>query len=172
MRPPRILGVDPGSRTTGLCVITADGTVIEHDLVENTAEQRFPAPRAYLKATLMRAHDLVLEHDPEVLAIETIRRPNWHMKGRAAADPSDLLATAQVLGAIQSHHWPRCKVASIAPRRNGSRPMGLYPPALVTDGERRKPGWEARCNGSSLLRHIRSAYDVAIAGREYLIQEP
>ncbi|GAB7515151.1 hypothetical protein TSUKUMMB_00260 [Rhodococcus sp. no. 34] len=81
------------------------------------------------------------------------------MKGRAAVDPTALLATAEILGAILGFPWTN-HVIQIRPNKNGSQPLGTYPGVLVSPGERRKAGWEARIGGGQ-LRHARSAYDVA-----------
>ncbi|MFC7450525.1 crossover junction endodeoxyribonuclease RuvC [Rhodococcus daqingensis] len=161
MSTPMVIGVDPGARDTGLCVI-AGRDVVTHDTVNNPHDL-FPAHENYLHHVVLRLNELVLEHDCRLIAVESIRRPNWHMKGRAAADPSALLATAEVLGAVLSHRWLRSPIVQVPPGRNGSNVLGAYPTELVSASERRAAGWQLKVGGGK-LRHARSAYDVAVSG--------
>ncbi|MDV8005021.1 hypothetical protein [Rhodococcus sp. IEGM 1318] len=152
-----VLGIDPGARATGLCVLSGD-QILAHRTITSEGDY-FPAQRLYVRdvvTTAVLLHDL---HEAELIAIETINRPSWHMKGRAAVDPTALLATAEILGAILGFPWTN-HVIQIRPNKNGSQPLGTYPGVLVSPGERRKAGWEARIGGGQ-LRHARSAYDVA-----------
>lgn len=158
-----VLGIDPGARSTGLCVLS-DGEILAHQTVTSEGDI-FPAQRRYVlnvvstAASLYEAINVHSTYDIDLVAIETITRPSWHMKGRAAVDPSALLATAEVLGAILGHAWP-VDVIQVRPSKNGSRPLGAYPDELISPAERRKKGWEHRIGGGQ-LRHARSAYDVA-----------
>ena len=152
-----VLGIDPGARATGLCVLAGD-QILAHQTVTSEGEI-FPAERRYVLAVLEAGALLLQTHDVDHVAVETITRPSWHMKGRAAVDPTALLATAEVLGAVLGVDWP-VNVTQIRPNKNGSQPLGTYPGVLVSPGERRKAGWEARIGGGQ-LRHARSAYDVA-----------
>ena len=152
-----VLGIDPGARATGLCVLSGDEIIAHRTITSGGAY--FPAQRLYVRdvvTTAVLLHDL---YEAELIAIETITRPSWHMKGRAAVDPTALLATAEVLGAVLGVDWP-VNVTQIRPNKNGSQPLGAYPGVLVSPAERRKAGWEARIGGGQ-LRHARSAYDVA-----------
>ncbi|MDV6267049.1 hypothetical protein [Rhodococcus globerulus] len=151
------LGIDPGARSTGLCVLSG-GEILAHQTVTSEGDI-FPAQRRYVLAVLEAGAVLLQIHDVTHVAVETITRPSWHMKGRAAADPTALLATAEVLGAVLGVDWP-VNVTQIRPNKNGSRPLGAYPDELISPAERRKKGWEHRI-GSGQLRHARSAYDVA-----------
>ncbi|WP_064443954.1 hypothetical protein [Rhodococcus sp. YH3-3] len=152
-----VLGIDPGARATGLCVLSGD-EIIAHRTITSEGEI-FPAERRYVLAVLEAGATLLQIHNVDLVAVETITRPSWHMKGRAAVDPTALLATAEVLGAVLGVDWP-VNVTQIRPNKNGSQPLGTYPGELVSPGERRKPGWENRIGGGQ-LRHARSAYDVA-----------
>jgi hypothetical protein len=152
-----VLGIDPGARSTGLCVLS-DGEILAHQTVTSEGDI-FPTDRLYVLDVLAVAEEILTDHKIGLVAVETIIRPNWHMNGRAAADPTALLATAEVLGAIKGHHWP-VDVVQIRPNKNGSRPLGAYPDELISPAERRKKGWEHRIGGGQ-LRHARSAYDVA-----------
>ena len=152
-----VLGIDPGARATGLCVLSGD-RIVAHRTITSEGEI-FPAERRYVLAVLDAGATLLQIHNVDLVAVETITRPSWHMKGRAAVDPTALLATAEVLGAVLGVDWP-VNVTQIRPNKNGSQPLGTYPGELVSPGERRKPGWENRIGGGQ-LRHARSAYDVA-----------
>jgi len=152
-----VLGIDPGARATGLCVLSGD-QIVAHQTITSEGEL-FPAERRYVLAVLEAGATLLQIHDVDLVAVETITRPSWHMKGRAAVDPTALLATAEVLGAVLGVDWP-VNVTQIRPNKNGSQPLGTYPGVLVSSGERRTAGWEARIGGGQ-LRHARSAYDVA-----------
>ncbi|EGD24683.1 hypothetical protein HMPREF0724_11801 [Prescottella equi ATCC 33707] len=169
MRPTTdtvVLGIDPGGRSTGLCLIIGRD-VVEHQVVVNAAEKMLPIELTYVHevlgamATMVERTALVVD---VTIAVEDVVRPSWHMKGRAAADPSALLATAQILGACVAFD-PTMRTVLVRPRGNGSRALGEYPTALVSAAERRKDGWRTRI-GTGQLRHARSAYDVALAGQE------
>ncbi len=93
-----VLGIDPGARATGLCVLSGD-QIVAHRTITSEGEI-FPAERRYVLAVLEAGATLRQIHDVDLVAVETITRPSWHMKGRAAVDPTALLATAEVLGAV------------------------------------------------------------------------
>lgn len=162
-----VLGIDPGGRSTGLCLITGREVVL-HQVVVNDAEKMLPIALPYihdvLGAMATITADLPRHGHGITIAVEDVVRPSWHMKGRAAADPSALLATAQILGAVLAFD-PTMRTVIVRPRGNGSRALGEYPAALVSPGERRKDGWQTRI-GTGQLRHARSAFDVALAGQE------
>ncbi|WP_064077827.1 hypothetical protein [Prescottella equi] len=166
MNAPTVLGIDPGGRSTGLCLIHGRD-VLAHETITHDTQHLLPVSRNYLRDVVERVNWMRRFNpliDP-VLAVEDVVRPNWHMNGRAAADPSALLATAAVLGAVLAIDSRGHTVLQVRPKGNGSRPLGAYPAELVSPGERRKPGWQLRI-GSGQLRHARSAYDVALAGQE------
>lgn len=158
------IGVDPGARTTAVVAVdTATHEPLALVLVRNTGDL-LPLPADYLRAVTTDVARMAADHDAELVRVEGVNRPNWHIGGKAkgaATDPTGLLGAAQVLGAVvATAHIP---VEIIPPGRNGSAPMGAYPAALVSTGERRTPGWETR-TGTGQLRHARSAYDVARGG--------
>lgn len=155
----KILGIDPGGRTTGLAV--QGHNAIAHATVVNPGVV-LPPPREYLQAVIKAALALADDQNVDLIAVESVRRPNWHAGG-AAANPTGLLGTMGVYGAALAYDWP-VPVVAVPPLRNGSKPLGSYPEHLVSDGERRKSGWQLRV-GSGQLRHARSAWDVALAAR-------
>lgn len=163
MTAPTVLGVDPGARSTGLCLIHGRD-ILAHETITHDTPNLLPVPRTYLRDVVERINWIRRLNpglDPS-LAVEDVVRPNWHMNGRAAADPSALLATAAVLGAVLAIDSRGRTVLQVRPSGNGSRPLGAYPDELVSAGERRKAGWQMRI-GSGQLRHARSAYDVALS---------
>lgn len=155
-----LIGVDPGARDTGIVAIRADGT-LSHVSIHNDGPL-LPLDRAYLLDVKAVVDELIRDAgDDHTLRVETVVRPNWHVAkasgGGSASNPEALLATAQLFGAILG--WYDCEL--VRPGGNGSGKLGTYPPALVSDGERRREGWELRV-GTGKLRHCRSAYDVAL----------
>lgn len=159
---PIIVGVDPGARTTAIVAVdTKTHDVLGLVLVKNTGTL-LPLPTDYLRAIAADVNQLAKRHNADAVHVEGVNRPSWHMGGKAkgaATDPTGLLGAAQVLGAVIASTTRTVHV--IPPGRNGSRPMGAYPEALVSDGERRKQGWQTRV-GTGQLRHARSAFDVAM----------
>ena len=159
---PTRIGVDPGARTTAIVAVDAkDQTVLGMVLVHNKGPL-LPLPTDYLRAIAADVNRLAEQHNADAVHVEGVNRPSWHMGGKAkgaATDPTGLLGAAQVLGAVIASTTRTVHV--IPPGRNGSRPMGAYPAPLVSDGERRKQGWQTRV-GTGQLRHARSAFDVAM----------
>lgn len=159
---PTRIGVDPGARTTAIVAVdTKTHDVLGLVLVKNTGTL-LPLPTDYLRAVAADVNRLAEQHNADDVHVEGVNRPSWHMGGKskgAATDPTGLLGAAQVLGAVIASTARTVHV--IPPGRNGSRPMGAYPAPLVSDGERRKQGWQTRV-GTGQLRHARSAFDVAM----------
>ena len=155
---PRI-GVDPGARDTG--IIAVDGTRVVMETIHNAGDM-LPLDRAYIGRVLDTVAGLLTEFPGAVLLVESVVRPSWHVKSKAshgaATNPEPLLSTAVLLGALLGA-FPDAGV--VPPGKNGSRPLASYPPALVSDRERSKPGWEMNTKSRGKLRHMRSAWDIA-----------
>lgn len=171
-----VVGVDPGARQTGLAVAVVTGayangagvsllgstTVTRDDRIADLLE---PDER-YLALVLGAIRDAVTGHKPDVIAVELVSRPRQHLnggrarggKGGAAADPTALMATATVIGAVFGRSWAPADLVRVPPGGNGSRPVGAYPVEL------RGPRESLHTVGTGQLRHERSAYDVAISG--------
>lgn len=174
-----ILGIDPGAVATGFALtghkprqrltLLASATVLR-----TKSTQQLPVDPAYLHDVIDTCAQLThsAERDafsdkgtvaPIRIAIEGLTRPNWHMHGRAAANPEPLLAAAIVLGNLQA--WAVTtygRYTEIPPGGNGSAILSQYPEPLVSDAERRKPNWQMRIGETGKLRHERSAFDVAL----------
>jgi hypothetical protein len=147
-----VLGVDPGGRTTGLCL--CDGrTVIDWSLIERHPKDAF---ETYIQAVdygvtwhIHSAHkyDDNFDWAPPV-AVEDLVDPNPHLGITAVRG---LLYTAQVIGAIRATF----DVTMIRPGGHGSNLLKSYPPELV--------GPKEGAAGKGKMRHVRSAFDVAQA---------
>lgn len=179
-----ILGIDPGAVATGFALMLAEKHQHPRLLTAETVLR--VKPSTYKPTQFLPVEDDYLTHvvdtcalivstaslgafDSKVTdatfhaAIEGITRPNWHMHGRAAANPEALLAAAIVLGNIQA--WAREQLGTyieIPPSGNGSAPLATYPEPLVSDAERRKPNWQNAIGKTGKLRHQRSAWDIAL----------
>lgn len=175
-----VLGVDPGARRTGIVVadITARHALVTDASVDRPDDGlRLPQPSpAYLRAVVDRLDELCSAHPIGLVAVEGVVAPNPHMNrtnGRAVTSVEPLITTAAVMGAVLA--WACAEglppVVVVRPGKNGSRPLGAYPDALVTDAERRsvegKP-WQLRTAGKGGLKDARSAWDVALAGPQAL----
>ncbi|QWS68239.1 RuvC-like resolvase [Gordonia phage VanLee] len=154
-----ILGVDPGSRWCGLCV-REGRRLLGFEVIENPERVTFPASNAWVGQVLAAVSARIGEFGPDCVAVELLSKPSWHVGGgRAAANPSEVIATAQVLGAVQSLDTA-IPVRLCPPGKMGSGPLGSYPVDLVSPAEQRAPNWKMRV-GKGRLRHARSAWDVA-----------
>lgn len=159
---PLVLGVDPGGRHTG-AVVRHGQQLLAHTVLEVAAD-REPLTRSHVLAVARQCSDLlwgVMEAGswPSVLvAVEGLVDPNPHL---GVINLRHLLGTATVLGGLLAWSWPMAtRVVTVRPGNNGSGLLAAYPPALVTDGERRK-GLARKAGDSALIRHARSAWDVA-----------
>lgn len=84
------------------------------------------------------------------IAVEDVQPPTgWKAGERAPIDPTGLLGTARVLGAIEGR-WPNRHL--VAPGGHGALPLELYPKLLRGPRER---------VGTGRRRHARSAWDIA-----------
>ncbi|XAO35572.1 RuvC-like resolvase [Gordonia phage Morgana] len=156
-----VVGVDPGSRTTGLAVVRGT-TLVAFDSITHDGPV-FPASTDYLRAVAAAVDSLIETHSASLLAVETLREPNWHVGGgRAAARPGAVIATCAVVGGLQMHDFD-VPLVMVPPGKHGKGYLGSYPEELVGPGERRRPDWRVR-TGTGALRHARSAFDVARNG--------
>jgi hypothetical protein len=154
-----VVGIDPGGRDTGL--VAGYGrypdtlTHAGHTLVRRPNEPLLAPSPAALTEVIAAAHTL-LSAAPEsadqlLVAVEGLHAPNPHIR---VTDPSGIMATAIVWGAILGTAWP-CPLLTVPPGRNGSAPSAAYPAPL-----RQAAGGRGRDNA----RHLRSAWDVAVVG--------
>ena len=157
-QPGLVVGIDPGGRDTGIVAVSPDG-MVRTAIVTNPGEL-LPLPAGYL-ADILAAVEELTGGRHAVIRVEDVKRPSWHVakdaKRGAATNPTGLLATAQVLGAVRAVYR---NAELVPPGGNGSKPLGAYPLALVGDRERTSPGWELK-TGQGKKRHLRSAWDIA-----------
>lgn len=156
--PVTVVGVDPGGRTTALvsvCGGRVSGVTVTND------GPLLPLGSGYLRDVLDALGGL-LPPEGGIVRVEDVNRPSWHVaknaKYGAATDPTGLLATAQVLGAIRAV-YPDAEL--VPPRGNGSRPLGTYPDEFIGPREKTGPNWKLRTDARGKNRHLRSAWDVA-----------
>ncbi len=159
MRPPapeskttRSVGVDPGSRETGVVVL--DGKkVVDHCVVVRPADDRDRVPGSrYLNEVVDAVADAVTTAgDGSVFGVESVKKPNPHM---GLISVTGLLGTAAVLGAVLAV-FPQAVL--VEPGGHGDGPVKAYPAEL-------RPA-RGQGKGKDRLRHCRSAYDVALAAR-------
>lgn len=162
MTAPRIvLGIDPGARDTGV-VVAAVAPATRPDLLAHTTiparkgTPLLPVPADYVADVVAACVDAFARHPIQLVAVEGVKAPNWHHRGKAKPiDPSATIATAVVYGAILGRAWP-VELVTVDPGNNGARlPAPAYPePIRIAPGGR----------GHDKRRHERSALDVAMRG--------
>ena len=165
---PLVLGIDPGSKFCGLCLVR-DRDLAAWDLLERDDAQGVQGwvAECYSAAMLLCfTHDAPgnLRAERMGVAIEAVVKPQSHMNGKLRINsPESLIGTAAVLGGMivwaASEGFP-CVL--VPPSGNGSGPRAGYPSELW--GAREGPA------GTGKLQHVRSAYDCALAGRTMLAQ--
>ena len=162
-----VVGVDPGGRECGIIVRIRSGPVFVA-VISRPAADRDPVPGAgYLNDvidTLAQAVAVAETHaDPREgpwVGCEEVKPPGGYARGgqrRRPIDPAALIGMSMVYGAVLAV-FPRVIVVPVG--GNGSLPLRAYPRELVggPPNERCPP---AEPKGTGLLRHARSAWDVA-----------
>ncbi|HET6919852.1 MAG TPA: hypothetical protein VFI46_10355 [Jiangellaceae bacterium] len=158
-----VLGVDPGARQTGIVVRRG------HELLTHIVVPRIDDSVAdYAKDVLRACSVYEGQHLPTVVddfnglvAIEGVRPPSPHVR---VIDVGPLLDACFVAGYV--HAGMRIQgrpVVVVPPGGHGAGALSSYPAALVSDAERRH-GLTRAAGSSSVLRHCRAAYDVAVVG--------
>lgn len=184
-----VVGVDPGARWTGV-VARHRRELLHHAVVENPAEDR-SVGAGYGGAVCRAIRDAVevsgrgdvvsalqgpCEPSPHVMrpgrgdvviAVEDVRAPSPHVRradGRSLTNPGPIIETGVLLGWIMAS-FQLIEVVIVQPGGNGSQAAATYPRELFTDREwgnlsmlRRQL---ADAPQSSIMRHARSAWDVA-----------
>jgi hypothetical protein len=159
-----VVGVDPGARSTGIAVIRTEPVEKGPPVLLRSTTVVRPAdayaieaiPRSYLHDVMAAIIDAVTTLEVDRIAVEAVTRPTGFSRGRQhSIDPGPLLGTALVLGAILGRQWS-VPVYRVTPRGNGRLfPLNAYPATIATTGK-----------GHDKRRHERSAYDVAVMGRQ------
>ena len=147
MALPVVLGVDPGLNETGLALRQGDA-VLRACVVQRAEGQE---DGAYVTEVAEALAEYAGEHPGLLVCVEGVEEPKWFIQGKARpVNTRGIIGTATVLGAVLGA-FPNAVI--VPPGGNGSAPLSTYPAALV--GPRETTGT------SGLLRHARSAYDVA-----------
>lgn len=163
-----VIGVDPGAKGTGLAVIDTRTLVQINALMASTTVRRptdepvtQPSP-AYLANVVDQLRAYVTDHNADLIAVEGITEPNPHL---GLTNVGHILAAAMVYGAVVARGYG-VPLIVVRPGGHGSKPLGWYPDALVSDAERRANGasWRTCKAGPGKLKDQRSAYDIAVAG--------
>lgn len=150
------VGIDPGSRYTGVVVIDANEKIL--------ASWIFVRPELE-KDFVVWSRDLINIIDKEVISlfpdaligIENVTDPKGFKGGaHSAMNPKDIIRTAQILGAMSMHYKD---AVYISPANNGSQSPDYYPPEL---SGRRPKDLIGSNNRAGTRRHEKSAYDVAM----------
>lgn len=142
-----VVGVDPGGRSSGVVVRNRDAVAAPPLVVVRRAAETMGAYCWRVASAVKLASD----DGGLLIAVEDVNAPTPQMGTIAVAG---LLGTAQVLGAVTSRRWD---VIVVPPGGHGSAPLATYPPELVGEREHK---------GAGVLRHARSAFDVALAGHQ------
>ena len=145
-----VLGIDPGGASTGLAIVDTRGNGVGwHALVERDRTEPLTAYLEAIADEVASASDTALD----LVALEDLTDPSPHL---GLANVRGLIDTATVTGWILGVlRYSSVPVTMVAPGEHGSAPIGAYPEAIRSPRER---------VGAGRLRHVRSAYDVAIAG--------
>jgi len=162
-----VVGVDPGARDTGISLVRFGPDPIP-ELVASTTIHRtddrdlLDVPPAYLWDVNAAILEGIREYGADRLAVETVKRPAWRVNGKVKPlDPTAIMSTAIVVGAVLGRSWP-VQLVRIPPRANGRLlPLNRYPKPLATAGK-----------GHDKRRHERSAFDVALSARHGGILNP
>lgn len=149
----RVVGVDPGSRTTGIVVRHPPDVLAHHLLVERDGGPLLPEPGDLTwpsyAARIVRTVDRLMG-DADVLAVESTVEPKGFASGRRSFISVGGLMGTTGLVVLLLTRWPSLEL--VAPSGHGQLGDLAYPEAI------RAPG-----AGGDKLRHCRSAWDVACA---------
>lgn len=149
----RVMGVDPGSKRTGVVVLDIDGrdvNVVHRAVLARTDAESIDE---YAESCAMQIIPVILDKKPAIVGVEAFKAPS-PFRGMVA--PLQLVETSFMVG----HTYRACYCAGttvlVEPGGHGDHPISTYPDALV--GPRETTG-----TGKSPWQHARSAHDVALA---------
>lgn len=171
------IGIDPGAKTVGLALFTGRewqaGADIDVDIGGGPViDARDDGTQVLLRAVCDQMSTWSAAHREagavEMIAIEQTIAPQSHHYGRRQLiNVAPVIATAFVEGVLIGRlptslpHYPL--IVRVAPAHFGHRQYSTYPPALISNSERRAPKF-SRSNyaGQGKLRHQRAAHDIAL----------
>lgn len=161
MSPPAVvIGIDPGGRWTGL-VVRQGSRLVDFDVLESTHAPRELPTMAYVYDVIAwvanrSAEVLAALGVPAQIAAEGMKVPEFR-RGAPTGERNRVRPEA-VMGLVMVYTGVRVAFpdsVEVAPGGHGEGPLSAYPAELV--GRERK--------GTGILRHARSAWDVAGAAR-------
>lgn len=160
----KVVGVDPGGRETGVILRSRD-TVEGVEVIH--LPDREPRPTStYLNDVLdavaaFRVAGRAPSGRLPVVCVEGIKKPKWYIDGKAKPmNPETLIGLSMVFGAVLAV-YPDAVI--VPPGKNGSKLLRAYPQELI--GGAHNPRWpHPEPQGAGILRHARSAWDVAATG--------
>jgi hypothetical protein len=159
------VGIDPGSRTTG--IVARNGNTLAGYLLIDRATTEPDTDRPGLPTMRAIVEAVAQLTDPATcgIAIEDLLTPNPHVNrknGNAVIAVGPMLDVREIIGYLRCV-WPDAVL--VRPDRHGSMPLASYPDALVSPRERahaiKHRTLAAPAPQSATLRHARSAWDVA-----------
>ena len=162
------LGIDPGARGTGFALRDLDDLCHWHHVVD--AKDLDPDKWIEaLQTAIGEALDRCAYANAEAfVSVEDVAPPRAFKDGKLTpVRPADLIRTGFAVGLVVALVKAVTGAAPemIPPNKHGHRPLSSYPRDLVTPGEvstRTRCGtWDETAGQSAMVRHARSAWDVA-----------
>lgn len=148
----QVLGIDPGSRYTGVIIRDEDTVLFSSILVR--PKEMDPLPWAV--SVVEQIREIHLQFPDAKVAIEGISDPKGYNRGkRAPINPRDIMRAAAVAGGC-AVAFPNSVI--IAPGGNGSQDISQYPDCLIGRRPKDLPGTN---KGAGTRSHEQSAFDVA-----------
>ena len=147
-----VIGVDPGSRYTGVVVRDGDVPLYSATLVR---PDEMSATEWAVHVT-KELHQVCAMFPNAPMGVEGVSDPKGFQNGkRSPINPRDLVRAGVVLGAVVGV-WTEAHI--IPPGGNGSQHYSHYPSELIGRRPKTLPG---ASNGAGTRDHEQSAYDVA-----------
>lgn len=151
-----ILGVDPGGRFSGFCIVDDVLGVSFHQVIERQGDEWCNYLSNIVNAIESSRSQV------EFVAIEAVTKPKAYFGGKKQMlNPQNAMDTSRVFGAVEGMliaEWGQFPVV-VPAGGNGSGDLSAYPPQLVGPRER---------SGGGILNHARSAYDVCLVAAKQL----
>lgn len=171
-----VVGVDPGARDTGVTIVDTPHTagtsrpatvLVLASLTVSTPKRPHlvNVPPVYLRDVCVAITDALSTYGAELIAVEGVTKPTGFAHGRKAMlDPSVLVATGVVFGAVLGRSWG-VPLVVVRPGGNGHRAWATYPHEVRSAAdERAAAATPFAPAGDGQRRHERSAFDVARHG--------
>lgn len=157
-----VLGIDPGAKTTAFTLIDqADNVLLTREAIRPRGQDiwQYAAEVAVIACEII--HQTRLDRiDLDTVGLEDVHAPSPHVR---IVNPLPLLETSKIAGVLWATFGQQLiPPIMITPDGLGSRPIEAYPPELVGKNETK---------GKGQKRHLRSAFDVAVAARKIAVVE-